>query len=100
TNIPDMVKAAISDLDQFEIAGRERQVAVEYYQWFLLPGIVMLIASIVAGTRWRGLGPASAAAATAFALLAMTPPARADLERDARSALEAGEHERARDLYK
>src|SRR5690606_5790315 len=51
TNIPDMVKAAISDLDQFEIAGRERQVAVEYYQWVLLPGIVMLIASIVAGTR-------------------------------------------------
>ncbi|WP_193213089.1 VWA domain-containing protein [Luteolibacter marinus] len=83
-NIPDMVTLAISDLDQFEIEGRERFVPVEYYQWFVLPGILFLIASVVAGTRWRGLGPVGAAAA----LLALAPPPlRAGLEADARRAL-------------
>ncbi len=98
SDIPGMVKAAISDLDQFEIAGRERQVAVEYYQWFLFPGILCLIISILAGTRWRGLGPASTAA-TALLFLFAAAPARADVERDARAALEAGENERAQELF-
>ncbi|RYD56749.1 MAG: VWA domain-containing protein, partial [Verrucomicrobiaceae bacterium] len=61
TSIPEMVKLAISDMEQFEISGRERFVPIEYYQWFVLPGILMLMISVIAGTRWRGLGPASAA---------------------------------------
>lgn len=93
-SIPDMVKVAIADMEQFEIEGRERFVPVEYYQWFLLPGILLLIASVIAGTRWRGLGPASAAATAA--LLVLSPaPAEAGLEDDARRALAEGRHQDA-----
>jgi Ca-activated chloride channel family protein len=97
-SIPEMVKLAIADLDQFEIAGRERAVPVDYYQWFLLPAILLLIASIVAGTRWRGLGPASAAA-TAACLMLLAAPARADDFADARRALEEGRHQDAASLF-
>jgi Ca-activated chloride channel family protein len=98
SSIPDMVKLAISDMEQFEIAGRERSVPVEYYQWFVLPGILMLIASVVAGTRWRGLGPASAAATTACLML-FPQPLRAGDEQDARQALAEGRHEEAAKLF-
>jgi Ca-activated chloride channel family protein len=97
-SIPEMVKLAISDMEQFEIAGRERSVPVEYYQWFVLPGILMLIASVVAGTRWRGLGPASAATATACLML-FPQPLRAGDEQDARQALAEGRHEEAAKLF-
>src|SRR5690606_10900855 len=100
SNIPDMVKAAISDLDQFEITGRKRQVAKKYYQWFLLPGILMLMASVVAGTRWKRPGRAVSAATALAALFLLSLPARADLEQDARAALEAGDNERALELFK
>ncbi len=97
-NIPDMVKLAISDLEQFEIAGRERFIPVEYYQWFIFPGILMLIASVVAGTRWRGLGPASAAATTAL-LLFSPQPLRADVEDDAKRAVSENRHKEAAGLF-
>ena len=97
-NIPDMVKLAISDLDQFEIVGRERAVPVEYYQWFVLPGILLLIASIIAGTRWRGLGPAGAASAAACLLLC-PQPLRAGEPDEARRALAEGRHEQAMTLF-
>jgi Ca-activated chloride channel family protein len=97
-SIPEMVKTAISDMEQFEIAGRDRFVPIEYYQWFVLPGILFLIASGVAGTRWRGLGPASAA--TAAALVFMTPQtARAGMHEDALKALSDGRHGDAKDLF-
>jgi tetratricopeptide (TPR) repeat protein len=97
-SIPEMVRLAISDMEQFEIAGRERAVPIEYYQWFVFPGILMLIASVIAGTRWRGLGPAGAAAATACVML-FPQPAMAGEEDDARRALAEGRHEDAMNLY-
>lgn len=97
-SIPEMVKAAISDLEQFEIEGRERFIPEEYYQWFVLPGILLLMASVVAGTRWRGLGPASAAATAALMVFA-PQPARADTESAARQAMLGGQHEEAAGLY-
>jgi Ca-activated chloride channel homolog len=97
-SIPEMVKLAISDMEQFEIAGRERAVPIEYYQWFVFPGILMLIASVVAGTRWRGLGPAGAAAATACMML-FPQSVRAGEEDDARRALAEGRHEEAMNLF-
>jgi Ca-activated chloride channel family protein len=97
-SIPEMVKLAISDMEQFEIAGRERSVPVEYYQWFVLPGILLLIASVVAGTRWRGLGPAAAAAAAAC-LTFFPQPLHAGVEDDARRALAEGRHEEAMTLF-
>ena len=97
-SIPEMVKTAISDIEQFEIAGRDRFVPVEYYQWFVLPAIILLMASVVAGTRWRRLGPASAA--TAATLLVFAPqPLRANVHDDARKAAVEGRHGEAEDLY-
>jgi Ca-activated chloride channel family protein len=93
-SIPEMVKLAIADLEQFEIAGRERAVPTDYYQWFLLPGILLLMASVVAGTRWRGLGPASAAATAACLMLLPAPVRAADLP-EARRALAEGRHQDA-----
>jgi Ca-activated chloride channel homolog len=99
TSIPEMVKLAISDMEQFEISGRERFVPIEYYQWFVLPGILMLMASVVAGTRWRGLGPASAAATAALMVL-FPQPAKASVEDDARRALAEGRHQEAATYFK
>lgn len=61
-DIPAMVKSAIAGLEAFEVEGRERRVYIEFYQWLVLPAIVLLIASLVAGTRWRGVSPAGALA--------------------------------------
>ncbi|WP_035601668.1 VWA domain-containing protein [Haloferula sp. BvORR071] len=98
-SIPEMVKTAISDMEQFEIAGRDRVVPVEYYQWFLLPAILCLIASVIAGTRWRGLGPASAAGVAAVMLAFAPQPAHASSEGDALKAVKEGRHAEAEDLY-
>lgn len=98
-NIPEMVKTAISDLKQFEIAGRDRLVPVEYYQWFLFPAILCLLAAVIAGTRWRGLGPASAAAAATLLVFLTPQPARAGTEQDALRAVKEGRHADAVDLY-
>lgn len=97
TSIPDMVTLAISDMEQFEIEGRERFVPVEYFQWFVLPGILMLIASAVAGTRWRGLGTASTAALAM--VLFSVEPTLANTESDARQAILDQRHADAVELY-
>jgi Ca-activated chloride channel homolog len=83
-SIPDLVKAAIQDLDSFELEGRERKVTIEFYQWALLPAILLLMASIVTGTTWRGktvrrlsLATVTPLLAAAGILLAPTP-ARAE----------------------
>ena len=92
-DIPAMVQAAVSDLDKVRIAGRERVVTVEYYQWFVLPAILLLIAAAVAATRWRGVG-------TAVTLLCLFPrPLDAGEVDDARDALASGQYEAARDRF-
>jgi tetratricopeptide (TPR) repeat protein len=58
----------------------------------------MLIASVVAGTRLRGLGPASASAAAAC-LMMFPQPLKAGEEQDARRALAEGRHEEAMNLF-
>jgi len=74
TDIPTMVSLAAKDMDAFEMLGRERRVAIEFYQWLVLPAILFLIASIVAATRWRGV---KAAALLAIPLAALPMEARA-----------------------
>jgi len=75
-DIPGMVRAAIQGLDAFELEGRERRVYIEFFQWLVLPAILLLIASLVAGTRWRGLAPAGAVGC--LALLLSLPRAMAE----------------------
>jgi Ca-activated chloride channel family protein len=92
-DIPSMVQAAVSDLDKVRIAGRERVVTVEYYQWFVLPAILLLIAAAVAATRWRGVG-----SSIALLLLLPHPLDAAEME-DAKAAYAAGRYAEAADLF-
>lgn len=93
-DIPAIVKAAVADLDAFEMEGRERKLSIEFYQWLVLPAILLLMASIVAATRWRGVSTALAAA------LLLTPgTSRADAVSDAREALLRKNYPHARDAY-
>jgi len=78
-DIASLVKNSIKDLDAFEMEGRQREVTIEYYQWFLLPAIAFLFASIIIGTRWRGVGKAAAA----LAIFLMPDPSQADDAKDA-----------------
>ena len=54
-DIPAMVESAIQGMDSFEMEGGQTRIVIEFFQWVLLPAILFLIASIIAGTRWRGL---------------------------------------------
>jgi Ca-activated chloride channel family protein len=96
-DIPAIVRAAVQDLEAFEIEGRERRVTIEFYQYLLLPAILFMMVSILAGTRWRGVKTAAVASA---ALMFGIPAARADAIADARRALESGRYEEARDAYR
>ena len=78
-DIASLVKNSIKDLDAFEMEGRQREVTIEYYQWFLLPAIVFLFASIIIGTRWRGIGKVAAT----LAIFLMPDPSQADDAKDA-----------------
>jgi Ca-activated chloride channel family protein len=94
-DIPAMVKNAIMGLDAFEMEGRARNVAIEFYQWLVLPAIVFLLGSIVADTRWRGVR----AAVLTSALLLCPSGARADAVADAKAALRERRYPAARDAY-
>ena len=52
-DIPALVKSVVMGLDAFQAPGRERRISIEFYQWILLPAIIFLIVSIIAGTRWK-----------------------------------------------
>lgn len=95
-DITELVKSAVAQLDAFEVEGRERRVSIEFFQWLVLPAILLLIVSIVGGTRWRTVQ------ATACGLLLVGSPAdlRAGPEEDARAALAAGRHEEAMKSFK
>jgi Ca-activated chloride channel family protein len=96
-DITQLVKSAVSQLDAFEVEGRERRVAIEFYQWLILPAILFLFVSIIGGTRWR---PIRATALLGAAFLLPHTPARANDEENARQALNSGRLEEARDAYK
>ena len=78
-DIASLVKNSIKELDAFEMEGSQREISIEYYQWFLLPAIVFLFASIIIGTRWRGIGKVAAT----LAIFLMPDPSQADDAKDA-----------------
>jgi Ca-activated chloride channel family protein len=97
TDIAAMVKLAAKDLDAFELKGRERRIAIEFYQWLVLPAILFLIVSVVAGTRWRGVKAATAVLAGCLAL--QPAPARAGEAAAAAEALAKGRFGQAREAF-
>ena len=97
-DIPAMVKSAIGDLDAFEMEGRERTVSIEFYQWLVLPAILFLLGSLVAGTRWRGVNPAPLALLAA-GLFLMPANSRADEVSAAKRALAQKQYPQAREAY-
>jgi Ca-activated chloride channel family protein len=78
-DIASLVKNSIKELDAIEMEGRQREISIEYYQWFLLPAIAFLFATIIIGTRWRGVGKVIAA----IAIFLMPDPSQADDAEDA-----------------
>lgn len=78
-DIASLVKNSIKELDAIEMDGRQREISIEYYQWFLLPAIAFLFATIIIGTRWRGVGKVIAA----IAIFLMPDPSQADDAKDA-----------------
>lgn len=95
SDIPRMIKAAISDLDSFEMEGRERTIYVEFYQWLLLPAILLLMGSIIANTRWRGVGTS-----LLLACFFLQPSdAQADNAISAKQALDSEDYKQAQRLY-
>ena len=78
-DIASLVKNSIKELDAIEMEGRQREISIEYYQWFLLPAIAFLFATIIIGTRWRGVGKVIAA----IAIFLMPDPSQADDAKDA-----------------
>jgi Ca-activated chloride channel family protein len=77
-DIASLVKNSIKELDAIEMEGRQREISIEYYQWFLLPAIAFLFATIIIGTRWRGVGKVIAA----IAFFLMPDPSQADDAKD------------------
>jgi len=96
TDIPAMVELTVQGMDAFEMEGGQTRVVIEFFQWALLPAILFLMASIVAGTRWRGM--AGAAAASMFLLSA--DYASADRVKDAREAFSDKRFDDARDSFR
>ncbi|MCU0778327.1 MAG: VWA domain-containing protein [Akkermansiaceae bacterium] len=94
-DIAAMVNDVVKDLDAFEIEGRERAVMIEFYQWLVLPAILFLMATILAGTRWRSVQTAMLAGG----MLLLPSTARADGVSDARNALRKGDYPAARGSY-
>jgi len=98
SHIPTLVRNAINRIEAFEIEGRERAIRIEFYQWLTFPAVLLLILSIVTGTRWRKI-TTSPLASTALILIATSTLLPAATEADARKALLSGDHPRASSLY-
>ena len=101
--IPAMVAAAVSDLESFEMKGREKMLATELFQWFILPAVLLLMTSLILGTRWRSLSKANAASVLVLLLALFLHPMQAATEPgsldSARAALQAGAYQSAREQF-
>jgi tetratricopeptide (TPR) repeat protein len=95
-DIPALVKSVVDGLDAFQMEGRERRISIEFYQWLVLPAIFFFMASILAGTRWRGV---HAAALVIGGLFLLPDRAVASDASKAKEALTGKDYEAARDAY-
>lgn len=97
-NIGALAQRAVAGMDAHELAGRQRKVHDEFYQWFTLPGILLLLVGLIAGTRWRSLHLNTA---LPLLLLAMSGIACADSPAEqALKSFKAGKYEEAGHLFR
>lgn len=95
-DIPAMIELAVQGMDVFEMEAGQSRVVVEFFQWAVLPGILFLMAAIVAGTRWNRI----AVPAFAGLLVLFADHAQANALRDAKTAFFEGRFDQARDAYR
>ncbi len=95
-DIPAMVEVTIQGMDAFEVEGGETRIVIEFFQWALLPAILFLMASIVSGTRWRGM----ARVGTAAMFFSMVQSGFGTSLSEARRAFDEGDFGEARDAYR
>lgn len=103
SEIPQMVAAAVADLESFELKGREKIQATELFQWCILPAILLLMTAMLLATRWRPLARAGTTATAALSLLLCAPSADAAEKpsvADARAALQNKDFSRAQELFR
>jgi Ca-activated chloride channel family protein len=102
SDIPQMVAAAVSDLESFELKGREKIQATELYQWCILPAIVLLMTAILLGTRWRPLARMASTGAALCVMSLLLQPAKAAEKPSltgARNALETKDYKNAQQWF-
>lgn len=101
SDIPNMVAAAVSDLESFELKGLEKFLATEQFQWFIMPAILLLMTSILLGTRWRSFQAAATPVVTLLVLCLCLLPARAEEPNlaTARDALSSGNFKLAQEEF-
>lgn len=96
SNIPELVGAAVNDLESFQLKGREKFLATEQFQWFIVPAVLLLMISILLGTRWRAFQGATATVALLVLCLGGSPVQAAEFDADAaKAALQAGNYKEA-----
>ncbi len=102
SDIPQMVAAAVADLETFELKGREKIQATELYQWCILPAIVLLMTALLLGTRWRPLVRMTGPSLMLCLLSLLLQPTKAEEQPSlsaARNALEAKDYPNAQQWF-
>ncbi|MFN4943500.1 MAG: vWA domain-containing protein [Akkermansiaceae bacterium] len=95
-DIPALIEVAVQGMDFFEMEAGETKILIEFFQWAVLPGILFLMAAIIAGTRWSRVSMA--------VILLSWCIYPADLQakdiRGAKTAFAEGRFNEARDTYR
>lgn len=96
-DIPAMIELAVQGMDEFEMEAGESRVVIEFFQWAVFPGVLFLMAAIVAGTRWSRVSVVTALGGLMFLVCG---DLQANELRDAKSAFFNGRYGEARDSYR
>ena len=103
SDIPQMVAAAVADLESFELKGREKMQATELYQWFTLAAILLMMSSLLLGTRWRPLLRTSSASLALLFVCILAQPLHAQSKpatiSEAKQALESNDFQAAQEMF-
>ena len=89
------LRVAVDRIDQSESEGGERKIINHRFQWFLLPAMILLIASLLSNVSWSLLFRKVTPAALLFMLLPTSTEARVLPATSAEKSLEKEDYEKA-----